>query len=192
MKTSSTTFFMLFLAIFMFSFLNGGYHIIDPEVVVSGTSTIHDWEVRSTNAKGQATFDIKDRQLKNVSGLTITIPAESLKSGKSGMDNNTYKALKTKNHPDIIFKLKKVNQIHQTGNLAEVEATGDLTVAGETRNVDLQVTCDLQNDQIVIQGMKSLNMTDFNIEPPVALLGTIKTGDAINISFKIKFQTNHS
>ena len=44
---------------------------------------------------------------------------------------------------------------------------------------------------IVIEGEKSILMTDYGIKPPKALLGTIKTGNKINIIFKIDFETKN-
>jgi hypothetical protein len=31
-------------------------------------------------------------------------------------------------------------------------------------------------------------MTDFNVEPPVLMLGTLKTGDEVTIAYKIVYQ----
>ena len=35
----------------------------------------------------------------------------------------------------------------------------------------------------LLEGKKALKMTDYNIEPPKALLGTITTGDDIEVHF---------
>ena len=39
-----------------------------------------------------------------------------------------------------------------------------------------------------IVGEKSIKMTSYGVEPPTALLGTIKTGDDLTIKFNIKLQ----
>src|SRR5690606_25975792 len=63
------------------------------ELKVTGTSTLHDWEMVSKDATGQAAVTLENGQFKSISSLSVTLKAESLKSGKSQMDKNAYKAL---------------------------------------------------------------------------------------------------
>jgi hypothetical protein len=39
----------------------------------------------------------------------------------------------------------------------------------------------------VFSGSKILKMTDFNVEPPVVLMGTLKTGNEITVTFEARF-----
>jgi hypothetical protein len=39
-----------------------------------------------------------------------------------------------------------------------------------------------------VTGVKKMKMTDYNVKPPTALLGTIKTGNDITISYNLKFK----
>jgi hypothetical protein len=43
------------------------------------------------------------------------------------------------------------------------------------------------NNNVTFTGKKTIKMTEFEVEPPTALLGTIKTGDEVTISFNSKF-----
>lgn len=65
----------------------------------------------SLKAQGEAMIKAEDSGLQSIQKLTITVQAETLKSGKSGMDNNAYKALKTKKKPEISFVLKQVKSL---------------------------------------------------------------------------------
>ena len=76
-----------------------------PELKISGTSTLHDWEMISTNATGEARLTIVDNNLMSISSLTVSLPARSLKSGKEQMDKNAYKALKADKFQAISFEL---------------------------------------------------------------------------------------
>src|SRR5690554_933972 len=69
-----------------------------PELKVSGTSTLHDWEMVSTQATGEAVLVEQDGKLQQIQKLSVKMPAESIKSGKGAMDKNTYAALNTKKH----------------------------------------------------------------------------------------------
>lgn len=156
-------------------------------ITVKGTSTMHDWEMTSAMVKGQANFVMEDK-LVAVKNLTISIPAENLKSGKDGMDKNAYKALKTGQHKNITFELTKVLDIVGTTNRYEVRAEGKLQIAGVTKVVPLQAVCTREaNSGFRCQGEKTFKMSEFNVEPPSFMFGTVKTGDDITIAFDVSF-----
>jgi len=152
------------------------------ELKVYGTSSLHDWHLDTENHKGYITID-KNGDL-TIDKLKIEVVSESLKSGKKGMDKNTYKSLATDKYKTISFQsteIKSVNKVSDTNY--KVESYGDLTIAGVKKRVSLNFTLNLTNGKVQLMGEKSFKMTDFNIEPPTALLGTITTGDAITIKF---------
>merc|ERR1712000_68435 len=117
-------------------------------------------------------------------GLSFSVKAESLKSGKSGMDKNTYKALNTGKYKTIDFNLTSVSKIEKISeNSFKAIVKGDLTISGSKKSISLTLNLKLDGSKLLVEGEKALKMTDFGIEPPKALLGTIKTGDAIKIVF---------
>ncbi|NDV16548.1 YceI family protein [Muricauda sp. TY007] len=161
--------------------LNNG----EGKVVVTGTSTLHDWEEVAEQKSGSITLD-NTGELPKINALKFTVEAESLKSGKGAMDKNTYKALETKKYKQIVFELKSVKSISPitaNSNRYKVVATGNLTIAGSTNTIDLPFNLTIKDDRVLLEGKKPLKMTDYNIEPPKALLGTITTGDEIEVLF---------
>lgn len=159
----------------------------NSSLIVSGTSSLHDWDISAEDISG--TLDVDLGEIVKISKLEVVVKSESLKSGKNGMDKNTYKALKTDRFETIKFKLKTVNEIAKVKDAYyEVSAVGDLTVAGVTRSVHLRFFLQVIEKKILIMGNIELRMTEFEIEPPRALLGTIKTGDLINIKFNTIFK----
>ena len=54
--------------------------------------------------------------------------------------------------------------------------------------MSIDFNLDINSNTIHIVGEKSIKMTDFNVEPPTALFGSITTGDEITIKFKTKFK----
>lgn len=152
------------------------------ELIVSGTSSLHDWDIVAEQQKGQIVLD-NTSDLK-IQKLTFDVTAESLKSGKGAMDKNTYKALNTKQHKSITFQLLNVKEIKTiSADRYKVEVIGNLTIAGVTKKQNINFEIQVTSNKITLKGEKAFKMTDFGIQPPKALLGTITTGDELTIKF---------
>ncbi len=155
---------------------------------VEGTSNIHDWEILAEKQQGNLVAEVEDGKLTKIQQLDFKVTAESLKSGKSSMDKNTYKALNTSKHKNITFKLTKVNRIDcPATNSCKVAATGNLTIAGNTKTINMDFDVKLYGTKIILAGSKTLKMTDYGVEPPKAMFGTITTGDEVVIKFESSF-----
>lgn len=158
------------------------------DLKVEGTSNIHDWELSAKELQGTLKVEMEDGQLVKINQLDFTVVAESLKSGKGGMDKNTYKALKTDDNKEITYKLEKVNSIECTsGSSCKVTTSGYLTIAGTKKPVDLNFDAKVSADKIVLSGSKKINMTHYKIDPPKAMFGTITTGEEVTVKFQTVF-----
>ncbi|HZW63593.1 MAG TPA: YceI family protein [Flavobacteriaceae bacterium] len=152
-------------------------------LTVYGTSSLHDWEIKAQKQSGIVALQ-KEENL-TLTQLEVSIEAESLKSYKTAMDKNTYKALKTDQHKFITFKLVQVKKMEDLGNsVYRVTASGKLTIAGVAKTTDLTFKMQMSSNAVTLEGEKTFNMTEYDIKPPTALLGTVKTGDQITIKFK--------
>jgi polyisoprenoid-binding protein YceI len=160
----------------------------DLVVKVKGTSSLHDWEIKSSKGKVEAVLVLgPNYKITGVSGLRFTVESESLKSGHNMMDNNTYKALKTNTHENISFVLSSANITQIDANTYLLKCVGNMTIAGTTRETDLVAQCKVNSDgTFTCSGSKNIKMTDFNIKPPTAMMGTVKTGNDISIAYNLK------
>jgi polyisoprenoid-binding protein YceI len=155
--------------------------------VLSGTSNLQDWVMISKEASGSAVIDMKDDKIYSISQLQISIPAESLKSNKPGMDRIAFKAMRTNNYPTILYTLKEVVRMVSNGNEIEMKVRGQLILSGIERELEMTVKGTVKYNHIIFEGSAPVRMTDHNIEPPVALFGTVKTADETSVYFKINF-----
>lgn len=154
------------------------------DIKVEGTSTLHDWEMVSKGARGQATIELNGSKLATVSDLNVSLEAGSLKSGKGQMDDIAHETLEAKKHPQISFELKEVQQITDDA----IKAAGNLTIAGNTRPVVMVVNYKVNGNAISFTGTKDIKFTDFKIDPPKAMFGTIKTGNDLKLSMNATFK----
>ena len=193
----SIKFPVFFLAVFissLFSFqvaLSQNYLLNNSSSVleVNGTSSLHDWTLETEKQSGKVV--LSNTETLEISIIDFSVEAESLKSGKSSMDKNTYKALKTDDHKTMDFSLSTVKQVKKiSDNSFKVFTTGKMTIAGVTKTISLDMTVKLEGNKLLLEGEKSFKMTDFGVDPPTALLGTIKTGNEITIVFKTVFDKN--
>lgn len=152
---------------------------------VHGTSNVHDWDMKPSKVTGELGLNSS----KQISAITIKIEVKSLKSGKSIMDGKTYDAFDYKKNPYIVFQLTDASQTKLTANDTEITLTGNLTCAGQTRKISIKTTGKItKSGDYQLKGSVPLKMTDFKIKPPVAMLGTMKTGDAVTVKFDVTFK----
>ena len=155
---------------------------------VEGTSNIHDWELSAKELQGSMKVQMEDGQLVQLDQLQFGVVAESLKSGKGGMDKNTYKALDTDKHKRITYELTNVKNLDCTSKTScKITTNGVLTIAGTKKNVELVFDAKMTGDRITLTGNKKINMTDYNVDPPTAMFGTITTGEEVNIKFEAAY-----
>jgi len=159
----------------------------ESKVVVLGTSNVHDWTVEAKVMNGTANYILESSVLKAIPKLNFSVEVEQLKSGKKGMDENTYKALKSKSFKTIDYALVKVNSITASGTNYTIETLGDLTIAGVTKRVNVTFTAVILGKKMILTGKHKIDMTTFNVEPPKALMGTIRTGKDVTVDFKVTY-----
>ena len=165
------------------------FNLINKEssLTVLGTSSLHDWHITAEQQSGKIIF--KNLEAGDIDKCTVDIVVESLKSGKSSMDKNTYKALNSSSYKTISFQLIEVKETSCTGKgKFTVKADGDLTISGVKKRIPLEFTLNIEGNKITLIGEKKIKMTDFKIDPPKALLGTITTGNDITIKFSTIFK----
>lgn len=143
------------------------------KTTVAGTSTLHDWTM--TSQQGTFSGTVAGNVINDIK---YTMNSKTLKSGKSAMDNNAYKAMQADKFPAISFVATSVN-------IGKGTMTGKLTVTNVTKNVSFPVTVNKTGDSYTITGIESIKMTDYGVTPPSFMMNTVKTGDLIKITVNV-------
>lgn len=189
MKTRIGTLFLLMFVFYTNILLSQSIlqsNVTKSDLIVKGTSSMHDWVM--TAEKFNCTVAV------NNTGNSFVIKDinfncnSSLKSDNSIMDKKAWDALKTKEFKSIQFESKEVIAINSTNQKAEGAIQGELKLKGITKKINLPYKSELDNlGNLNIIGDLKLKMSEFGIDPPTALMGTLKTGDEVTVSFQIVF-----
>lgn len=169
-----------------------GYTIVAGKPMIKGTSNLHDWQCVVEKLTGSASI-ITGKSFK-IQSLNLKMDVNSIKSVKEdgsyfneGMDKNTYKALNMEKFPEITYTLVDISNVKTSGAISTFTATGDLTVKGKTNRVSFPAKAVVSGNKITFTAVTKLLMTNFDIKPPTALMGTIKTGDEVTIVINTSF-----
>lgn len=154
-------------------------------MVVTGTSSLHDWKlvVNDFNCDMTATADQDHLQ---IDAVTFKGKSNSISSDNSLMDKKTHQALKTDKFPEVKFTISSSKGLSLKDQTFSGHLVGDLFLAGRTKTETIEVTGKLLSDnKVQVVGSKQLKMTDFGISPPSAMMGAIKAGDEVTVSFTL-------
>ncbi|QGY44527.1 hypothetical protein GM418_12910 [Maribellus comscasis] len=190
MKKSSLKYLMLSVLIASFtntlSFGQQQFKVIPSEskLIVSGTSSVHDWEMEAEEFSCNATIALNENSITEIRNVDFTCPVESLKSNNKIMNNKTQKALNSDKSPEINFRLNK--SVAANPDKSSSELKGLLTINGTDKEVGIKFAYDkVAQNRIKIKGEVPLKMSDFKVDPPTAMMGALKTADEIKITYEI-------
>ncbi|WP_281235205.1 YceI family protein [Flavobacterium gelatinilyticum] len=177
-------FVITFLGITSFAVAQKTYTLDNKSTFsVAGTSTLHDWEMKSASGAGTANLTIANSKLTDIEALSITLLVETIKSEKKSMDKVAYETLKTDKNKNIKYVLKSAEKVNET----TWELTGTYTIAGVSKVYKTTVKTTVTKDGLNLQGSNKITFTDFGMKSPTAMLGTIKTGQDLTIKFNLNF-----
>lgn len=154
------------------------------QLTVTGTSSLHEWESSVDKLEAKGWLELTDNTLTEIRDVVVKIPVKAIKSTKGKiMDSKTWETFNFEKNPNITFTLTD-KRINATKN--SLVANGTLAMAGVTKPVELHLIYKvLPGGELQISGTHRLLMSDFKMEPPTAMMGTIKVGDAVVVNFEV-------
>ncbi len=187
MKTKALILLLAVLFVGMGLTAQSPFVVKTVKMTVDGTSTMHKWEMAVNKVTAEGKLTMNGSVLEDIQSLNVTAGAKSLKSthGKI-MDEKTYEALKADEFPNITFQLTQIESITPATGGYTVKAKGNLTIAGVKKPVSMQVSATVaSNGYVTFKGSRKVLMTDHNMTPPKAVMGTIKVGPEVTVNFEV-------
>jgi len=159
--------------------------------LINGTSTLHNWDMNLKTFDCKASFLIEDSRLRGIDDVIFTCNTTDLTSNNSLMDRKTYNALKSSEFPEITFGMTSAIEISPENDKFRDNLKGNLFIAGKSIAITVPIEGTLNNvngqSTIKISGETELKMSDFDITPPVLMMGALKTGNKITLKFSLQF-----
>lgn len=153
------------------------------QVVVAGSSNLHDWTMTATSFSCEASVVINGDQVADITALSTSIPVANLKSKDKSMDSRAYKTLNSDTYKTITFKLTSATV---AGKI--IKATGNLTISGATVPVTIQSTYTVAGGVITIKGAEKIKFSQFKIKAPSFMFGALKVTDDLSIDILLKLK----
>jgi len=162
----------------------------DSRVIITGTSNLHDWEETVEQFDVALVIKFEKNEILGIDHVHFNCKSKSVSSDNSIMTNKTMDALKTDKYPEIAFTMVSIDKLVSAYGKFSGVLTGDLDLAGVTKRISIDFSGHYENNRIKITAVKDINLIDYKIKPPTALMGTLKTGENVMISFQLLFSVS--
>ncbi len=196
-------------AFFLFSIMIAGLYLGEsvtaqyityiPEEVsrlwIEGRSNVNEFECEANQYFGEATlFDNPgpvefSQSMQERVFMQVEIRVDGFECGRSRMNRDLQDALRSRDFPDITFLFDSADLVGfpETNDGAfEINVKGTLTVAGNTRDIQFITRAYyLEPTKVRAIGKTTIRMSDFDVEPPTALMGLVKADDELSVNFDL-------
>ncbi len=156
-----------------------------------GTSTVRDWSCKAPNiqaaidAETGATAAVLDGK-KAVRTVDLTFPVSSLDCENRTMNNHMRTALNATQHQNIRFTLTDYTLVKAAATTGTLNGT--LMINGQTRPIVVPVQFANAAGALRVTGRYPLPMTQWGVQPPRLMMGTLKVGDTVTVNFDLLLQ----
>ena len=147
---------------------------------LEGTSTVKSFKCTATKFDMAVSAESDESPASMVKSASLVIPVAQLECGNKTMNEHMRKALKAESNPQITWKMTSY-QVEGSNVLIN----GKLTIAGKENAIVIRGTGSAENGTIRFKGSKQFKMTEYSVKPPSLMLGTMKVGDLITVSFDL-------
>jgi polyisoprenoid-binding protein YceI len=141
--------------------------------------------MKTDSVECKALITLQNKQLKAINNLSFTVPVQKLSSPNTYMDRIAHRTLKSYPFDKIYFKyVKSEVQPWQDKDQYLVKASGNLTIAGVTQSIKMDLIATVIKDgTITFSGTHKLKLSTYQVVPKKSLMGTLNTSDDVTVTF---------
>jgi len=159
------------------------------KLIIEGTSSLHDWTMEASDFNCVVEFKLDSDKVDDIAGINFSVEVKNLTSNEGNlMDRKAHDALKEGKSPVISFKQQSVESLSSSNGRVNGRINGQLTIAGKTKQLSVPFSGRIENNRLIVTGTLDIKMSDFDIEPPTAMLGVLKTGNDVTLNYSFEFQ----
>ena len=158
---------------------------------VDGTSTVRSWSCAATELDATIEANTVDAVKAVIDGekavrtVDVKIPVAKMDCRNGTMNEHMRKALKAKENPVIAFTVTSYDVAKGASGVTGT-LNGQLTLNGTTKPIAVKAAGTAGPDGTLhVTGSHEFAMTEFGVKPPTLMLGTMKVGDKVKVSFDL-------
>lgn len=151
---------------------------------IEGSTNVNKFSCRAASYDTMVSSPVAEREL----DVEVDIEVRGFDCGKRRMNRDLYETLLSEKHPFISFEYTSTHSItyDDSEDLYDLMVIGYLTVAGHKKKIEFPMQAYVQDDGTLrATGKTELRMTDYNVEPPTALLGMVRVDDLLSVHFEL-------
>jgi len=176
---------LLFFQVFLLSMTPGEEN--EPPcnhfIRIRGSSNINQFEFVNVNA------ELVANTARSQWNQEILIPIDSFTGPSKFMVDDFQQLLKASRYPYIKIHIKNKKLLTHPDPTAIAHSDAILFIAGVSKKVNLPLTVsECKHAGYIIEGSVELKLTDFHIQPPEKVFGTVRVQDKVFITFAIRFK----
>lgn len=163
----------------------------ESRVWFDGKSTVRNWSCKATQIN--ATIDAEAGAVANVltakkavKTVTLTFPTAKLDCENGTMNGHMMKALNATQHQAITFTLTGYELT--AGTPVKGTLNGTLLINGVTKPISFPAEFSSATGALRATGKYNLLMTDWQVQPPKLMMGTLKVDPTIVVNFDLQLQ----
>lgn len=178
--------------------LSGNINIVEGgQLWIEGSAGPVDYQCRAEELSGTGEIENTKNPQATVKGdgdvrIAVTLPVKALNCGKSAMNKDMYKALKSENFPAIRYQLLEATLATEddtSSSWMNIRTRGIMEIAGVQDTTTIFVKGKILSDQrFQVKGSKPIHMDTYNIDPPSAMLGLIRASKELSVHFDVTVQ----
>jgi polyisoprenoid-binding protein YceI len=152
-------------------------------------------DVRFTSSVPLHTFDGKSSHLVGRISLVDStvdfyVDLTTLKTGIGKRDKDMRKTLETNDYPFAEFFGRLISPFDaSTGAVQPAIVVGDFAIHGVTRPIEVQGTLTRNDQGLLVSAAWTINLKDYNIEPPSLLIMKVDELQQVRIEAQLKWES---